>query len=763
MGFRWRSWQAVLPGVSLVLLLATLQFFGTPRLPSFSGDSRALLFRRIDGWEGERAFKCDPKGTEEEAFGVWEATWKADVGCWLSVCGNSTVAIPVLEKVWKNNCELGCHSGGVCNMELAQCRCSVGFSGPGCQTEVALECNRGVAPEKPFGSWGVSMCPGQCDKRTSHCLCGNTTKYPDRPVAESCGFRLKEDGSDVDWTSADVDNVFGNGSYKGWCNLDAKEVLEKKIPLKVPQCFCKYDGRWGVLCDTPSESFCINQCNDNGICLQGLCACRKGWYGIDCSIPCYLPSLEKRPSWLLQANVSSDETNHNFTPAVTIKKRPLIYVYDLPAELSTQLLQGRHFKYHCVNRIYSVDNITVWTENLYGAGIALYETLLASEHRTMNGDEADYFYVPLLLACMVEQADAAPHLSMQGYYMGLRQYFAGDYSRQAYVHIQENYPYWNRSGGRDHIWFFPWDEGACSAPKEIWNSMMLTHWGNTNTKHKTSTTAYFPDNWDRIPPEWRGHHPCYDPAKDLVLPAWKHPDPYPILQNFSTRPRQGRPTLFYFNGNLGSAYDGGRREPEYSMGIRQRVAAEFGSQRDKNGLLGRQAADDVVVQARRSPDYKLELSKSRFCGVFPGDGWSGRMEDSILNGCIPVIIQDGIHLPFENVLKYESFTVRVAEDDIPNLTTILRAINETEVDSMLAAIRGLWQRFTYHRAAKLEAKRQMLKLNREESWAAVYNSLAGDDAFSTFVQVLHYKLHTDKWRRELMQPSKDYGVPASCR
>jgi hypothetical protein len=77
----------------------------------------------------------------------------------------------------------------------------------------------------------------------------------------------------------------------------------------------------------------------------------------------------------------------------------------------------------------------------------------------------------------------------------------------------------------------------------------------------------------------------------------------------------------------------------YSMGIRQRVAAEFGSQPDKNGKLGRQAADDVVVQAQRRPEYKLDLSKSRFCGVLPGDGWSGRMEDSILNGCIPVIIQ----------------------------------------------------------------------------------------------------------------------------
>jgi hypothetical protein len=47
------------------------------------------------------------------------------------------------------------------------------------------------------------------------------------------------------------------------------------------------------------------------------------------------------------------------------------------------------------------------------AQVALYESLLASEHRTTNGEEADFFFVPLLHACIVGQADDAPHLSMQ--------------------------------------------------------------------------------------------------------------------------------------------------------------------------------------------------------------------------------------------------------------------------------------------------------------------------------------------------------------
>jgi hypothetical protein len=37
-------------------------------------------------------------------------------------------------------------------------------------------------------------------------------------------------------------------------------------------------------------------------------------------------------------------------------------------------------------------------------------------------------------------------------------------------------------------------------------------------------------------------------------------------------------------------------------------------------------------------DYSELLSSSIFCLVIPGDGWSARMDDATLHGCIPVII-----------------------------------------------------------------------------------------------------------------------------
>lgn len=84
------------------------------------------------------------------------------------------------------------------------------------------------------------------------------------------------------------------------------------------------------------------------------------------------------------------------------------------------------------------------------------------------------------------------------------------------------------------------------------------------------------------------------------------------------------------------------------MGIRQKVAEEFGSSPNKEGKLGKQHAPDVIVTPLRSENYHEDLASSVFCGVMPGDGWSGRMEDSILQGCIPVIIQvnSKLHLIF---------------------------------------------------------------------------------------------------------------------
>lgn len=77
-----------------------------------------------------------------------------------------------------------------------------------------------------------------------------------------------------------------------------------------------------------------------------LLQCDKGWYGADCSIPSVLSSVTEWPKWLrpAQVNIPDDDKQTGKIDnlnAVVEKKRPLIYVYDLPPEFNSLLLEVR--------------------------------------------------------------------------------------------------------------------------------------------------------------------------------------------------------------------------------------------------------------------------------------------------------------------------------------------------------------------------------------------------------------------------------------
>lgn len=783
---KWKcSWSLMATIASIVALVSVVHLFLFPVVPSFDPfsvwqvqDSCGPNNESVDGRTGHDPGNLQPVLDLEHKFPAdlhravvyRNAPWKAEIGRWLSGCDAVTKEVSVVETISGRSCKNDCSGQGVCNYELGQCRCFHGFSGEGCSERLHLECNYPKSPELPYGRWVVSICSAHCDPTRAMCFCGEGTKYPNRPAAETCGFQLSlpsEPGAprQVDWAKPDMDIHTTNKSKLGWCNVDPAEGYANKVKFK-EECDCKYDCLSGRFCEVPVQCSCINQCSGHGHCRGGFCQCANGWYGTDCSIPSVTSSVREWPQWLRPAQLDVPDNAHLTGKlvdlnAVVKKKRPLIYIYDLPPKFNSLLLEGRHFKFECVNRLYNDNNATIWTDQLYGAQMALYESILASPYRTLNGEEADFFFVPVLDSCIITRADDAPHLSMEQH-LGLRSSLTLEFYRKAYDHIVEHYPFWNRSSGRDHIWSFSWDEGACYAPKEIWNSMMVVHWGNTNSKHNHSTTAYWADNWDKISSYRRGKHPCFDPDKDLVLPAWKRPDVNALSTKLWARPLEKRKTLFYFNGNLGPAYLNGRPEALYSMGIRQKLAEEFGSTPNKDGNLGKQHAENVIVSPLRSESYHEDLASSVFCGVMPGDGWSGRMEDSILQGCIPVVIQDGIYLPYENVLNYESFAVRILEDEIPNLIKILQGFNETEIENKLTSIQKIWQRFLYRDSMLLEAERQKTAFGYVEDWAVEFLRLTEDDVVATFVQVLHYKLHNDPWRRQLGSQKKDFGLPQEC-
>ncbi|GIL77471.1 hypothetical protein Vretimale_2966 [Volvox reticuliferus] len=647
-------------------------------------------------------------------------------GTW---CTNYAIQTPV---AWRPaprgnlECPDGCNNVGRCNYDTGKCDCPAGWTGPGCKTPFKRPCaNRQrdpferrtepyshIGPDKrdldlgaPNINFLYGRCGGVCDDDTAICYCdgpmGRIPAPPDAPpgtppVQVGRPLITLHHAPMTTWNGSKAfgevpyDNVYGPNGY---CNVTD--------PIWAPG--CGMDGWGGRTCDAPVEAFCPGACSGHGRCYLGWCTCDEGYYGHDCArrragLP-LLPSTIPQTRWLREV-IGSEPPAAMEPPPQPERKRPLIYVYDLEPLYQSKILQYRVSPTWCVHRLHNWPaNGTTWTDMwVYAVDTLLHESLLISEHRTFDPEEADFFYVPHYASCLPFPIGVwadAPWFPEPG---GPRVKQMINMVRDTLDWINTTYPYWRRRGGRDHIWLFTHDEGACWAPTAINASIWLTHWGRTELNH-TSNTAFLADKYDSdfagpLQPEGfiryiRGH-PCFNPAKDLVIPAFKAPNHYHAspLQGNAARKRD---LLFFFRGDVGK-----NRLPNYSRGVRQQIykmAKEGGWAQKHRFYIG----DGQDVPG----DYSEMLTRAIFCLVAPGDGWSARMEDAVLHGCIPVIIADGVEAVFENILDIDAFALRLPQDVVPRLLEVLQAVPEKTIRSKQAHLGRLWQRYRWASLPKL--------------------------------------------------------------
>lgn len=379
--------------------------------------------------------------------------------------------------------------------------------------------------------------------------------------------------------------------------------------------------------------------------------------------------------------------------------------------------------------------------------MALHEALLASPFRTLDPEAADFFYVPAYTGCFVSEFNRpypkhwlCDGCHKKGAAADLASVRAMRSSEATLNFISRLYPFWNRSGGADHLWPFFHDEGGCYAPAALRRALLLTHWGRAQPRPNGSSEYHL---W-RVRPHARrmyGWRRCYDPCKDLVLPSWRAPESFarsPHLLKAADRPRRER--LFYFNGNLGRT----KLLENYSFGLRQQLAALHAPR------------EGVTVTDEKTPRYGEELSSSVFCGVLPGWGWSGRMEDAVLHGCIPVVLQDGIETPWERTLNLSEYGLRVPRRRMRSLVAELRAVPRWRVAQLQRGLHAAWQRFTYLGNVVAERKRREAKRLGPPPSATLVE-LAKRDAIATLVDALRARLELRRRRRQGSSP----GSPPS--
>lgn len=355
----------------------------------------------------------------------------------------------------------------------------------------------------------------------------------------------------------------------------------------------------------------------------------------------------------IQRTMQTDWVMDAIQRAAPIPKHQLkIYVYDLPQLYNHQIAARKP-----------------WCDKeAFGTEIYIHEALLASPYITKNPEEAHLFFVPVYSACIV--------------YRNFGNFKAYRFLvRKALQYIIKNEPYWNRTKGRDHIWAFVHDFGGCLSwhdnfteggsgifYEELRNSIFLSHLGDLSSK-------------------------CFDTHKDIVIPPMCTEEIY--VKGRGGFGKNNRTIFAHFRGTVNWHFRysipslGIQRgyDRTYSHGVRQRLQQLYAH--DKEYFLFNEGS---------SPSYVEEVSQSIFCLCPRGfAAWSRRLFDSVMLGCIPVIIADDIELPFERFLDYSKFSVKIMERDVDRVKEILIGIRKDRIAEMQAELARIWTIFSYQR------------------------------------------------------------------
>jgi len=267
-------------------------------------------------------------------------------------------------------------------------------------------------------------------------------------------------------------------------------------------------------------------------------------------------------------------------------------------------------------------------------------------------------------------------------------------------YIKTNFPYWNASGGRNHVWFIFGERQTCLVPQEIASrSIIIGHWGDVD---------------------------CMDRKKDIVVPTItpiQHDLPrfkkrlQPAMRRSAAADFSRSGPLVFFAGGItafGASQDNIRRDgndsaakqqkwltrvtkdrcaqPEvscrniYSMGVRQAVWRER-----------LWAEPDMRIVSAGVPDYLTAVPQARFCLHTEGNGWGARVVDYMAMECIPLMVNDGMIFPYANILNWPDFSVHMRKRDIPRIASSLRNFSEDTQRRMHAVLRSVKRGFVWWR------------------------------------------------------------------
>ncbi|CAI5474987.1 unnamed protein product [Closterium sp. Yama58-4] len=324
--------------------------------------------------------------------------------------------------------------------------------------------------------------------------------------------------------------------------------------------------------------------------------------------------------------------------------RPFIYVYDTQSEW-TEGMKGRPKE---------------WFSDQYEVESVLTELLMRSNAiRTTDPEKATLFYIPYYSSNHIAHVNKNEKNMMDK--------SAGEVSKawhEILTTIRRDFPYFNRTNGRDHFGTSTFDHGRCHAltwvNPDLYGEMFfimlngdrLARTMHASVKRNLQIIGYSYNM--TLQPQYPDI-PCYMPDRDIVVPAFiggQIPMVSPFTGNrtiqaifrFSTQPNHRAPLKHH----------GHSLRPELLK------------------MYGRQHIKGWSFAARGERQTNQEWQLAVFCICPPGHSqWTSRPFKALISGCIPVTFFRDHDNPWDDELDYSSFSINIDPDDIASLRSRL--------------------------------------------------------------------------------------------
>ncbi|MCJ1297017.1 hypothetical protein MMC34_008586, partial [Xylographa carneopallida] len=283
---------------------------------------------------------------------------------------------------------------------------------------------------------------------------------------------------------------------------------------------------------------------------------------------------------------------------------------------------------------------------------------------------ADYFLLPNRFSCFLfftrYQRDT-PEANMSDLYAEL----TDGYLRPLLVQAAYSLPYFRRSAGSDHLSLWQHGKNMGALPADLHRLMEPTRQLCFTGLHAEPNTGTYTAAMSKY--EHRGVLPTYRSGWDVLLP------PFTASQDvaFDTADAEppafaNRSTALFFAGELSHFIDGDDsarpRLAKLSASIDSDAAVQWSGQRLRA----------LRVLNGHTPDYAQYVATSvlLLCpeGLSP---WSPRIYDGVFLGAVPLLMADGMELPFERVLHTNEFVARLPVQDIGELMHIKKRFEVT--------------------------------------------------------------------------------------